>query len=220
MSNIRDKKIMTFDLETIPNEALIDCLPPVKPDSRIKDPEKIEADIAEKTKKQLEAISLNPLFNIICSASWTDQDGNTDGILLESEDKEKDLLLNFWEVAAGYDHFVTFNGRPFDVRCLLLHGVRLGVRPSVDIDNGRYNRMNHTDLRQVFAGEEKFTKGDLNTFCKIFLGKQKMEGIDGAMISEYWNIGAHEMILDYNKDDSILTHELFMKALNYGLVTI
>ena len=42
-------KTVAFDLETIANPAMIDHLPPIEPNPRLKDPEKIRDDIAEKS---------------------------------------------------------------------------------------------------------------------------------------------------------------------------
>ncbi|MFH1152656.1 MAG: ribonuclease H-like domain-containing protein, partial [Pseudomonadota bacterium] len=110
------------------------------------------------------------------------------------------------------------NGREFDLRIMLLHGMRHGIRPSVAIDKGRYNRGNHTDLRPVLAGEGRFAKGKLGYFAEQFLGRGKTEGIDGAQVAFYWEMGLKEEIAHYNEEDTEITLALYRKAEAAGLL--
>lgn len=213
------KKVAAFDIETIANPAMIDIMPEVKPKSNLKDPEKIEIDIAEKMKKQRLGMGLDPMYNMICLAGWCDKNGPQSISLTKADpEEEKKLILSFWEAMAEYDHFVTFNGRPFDLRCILLHGMEHGIMPSINIDKGRYNRGNHTDLRQVLAGSDTFATGKLDFFCKKFLGVGKLEGIDGAMIQSYFDMGLYDDIKMYNEDETEKIFELYKKAEKAGLL--
>lgn len=216
-------KPLCFDLETIANKALIQHLPEIKPKANLTDPKKIEKDIAEKKEKQIEEMGLDPLFNRICCAGFYDPAISTAGSFMlqsEDEDGERELLCSFWDIASDYDHFVTFNGRAFDIRCLLLHSMRVGVRPTVDIDFGRYNRGNHTDMRLILAGESQFAKGKLDTFCKVFGVGQKTEGVDGALVQSLWEIGDKETIQVYCEQDTKILWDLTELAHNTGLVNI
>lgn len=215
-----DKKVIAFDLETIANKALVDILPEVKPHGSLKDPAKIAADIEAKTKKQIADMGMSPLFNMICCAGWADNSGKTGSITLDTEtpEAEAELIAHFWDVLARYNHFVTFNGRSFDLRCLHLHGMDFGIRPGVNIDKGRYNRGNHTDLRLVLAGEDRFAKGKLDSFAKRFLDDHKTEGIDGIMVQDYWDMGLKEDIAKYCEKDCDLNMALYLKAETAGLL--
>lgn len=214
------QKVIAFDLETIANKALIKDLPEVTAKSNLKDPVKIQIDLEEKTKKQIADMGMSPLFNMICCAGWADDKGDTGAFMLEEEspEAEKDLLIKFWEKLSEYDHFVTFNGRAFDLRCILLHGMKYGLRPGVNIDKGRYNHGNHTDLRLVLAGEDQFARGKLDSFARIFLEEQKTEGIDGVMVQDYWDMGLHNDIMVYCIQDCVLTMGLFGLAHTSGLL--
>lgn len=216
-----EKRIIAFDLETIADKTMMDILPEVKVKKNLKDPAKIIADIEEKQKKQIQEMAMSPLTNMICCAGWCDSEG-TNSILLkeESPEAEKVLLEEFWEVLLKYDHFVTFNGRAFDLRCMHLHGIQHRIRPAVNIDKGRYNKAggNHTDLRPVYAGEGQFASGKLDFFAKKFLGDQKTEGIDGQMVADYWEMGLVEDIATYCEQDAKLTFELFHLADQAGLI--
>ncbi len=212
------RNVIALDLETIPDKTMIPFLPEVKPNGSLKDEAKIAADIAKKKAKQLEEMGLNPLTNIICCAGWCDEEG-TGHIILKDEQSEKGLLEEFWEKVSTYDHFVTFNGRNFDMRCILLHCMDHGVRPSTDIDTGRYNRGNHTDLRLILSGDNQFAAGKLDFYAQKFLKDKKTEGIDGKLVQEYWAIGAKGMIAEYCEQDCKLTYDLYKMAEIAGLIT-
>lgn len=42
------KKVITFDLETIADKSVIPLLPPLEPDTRLKDPAKIKTSIEKR----------------------------------------------------------------------------------------------------------------------------------------------------------------------------
>lgn len=214
------ERIVAFDLETIADKAMLEVLPEVKPKGNLKDPEKIKEDIKNKKTSQVLDMGMDPALNMICCAAWADNQGNIKNLLLkdESAEAEKELIMGFWEAMEQYDHFVTYNGRQFDMRCLLLHGMSHGIRPSVNIDKGRYNRGNHTDLRGVLAGEGTFAKGKLDFFAQKFLGRGKTEGIDGSQVQTYWDLELYDEIAKYNEDDAVLTMELFQMAETAGLL--
>jgi len=217
---LRTKKIIGFDLETIANKSLISDLPEVKAKSNLKDQEKILLDIAEKKKKQIADMGISPLFNMICCAGWMDSTGKSGALLLEeeSQDAERDLLVKFWEILSKYDHFVSFNGRSFDLRCLLIHGMKYAIRPGVNIDKGRYNKGNHTDLRLVLAGEDRFAPGTLDSFARICLGETKTESICGEQVQDYWDMGLRNDIKTYCIQDCALLMGLFGMAHVAGLL--
>lgn len=215
------KKIIAFDLETIANKAMIDILPEVKPNSRLKDPAKIATDIAEKEKKQIMEMGLEPTMNMICAAGFYDENGASSIMLQEeSPEAEKELLIKLWEKLSGYDVFVGFNSKSFDLRCILLHGMEHEIRPSVNIDKQKYHRVgtNHIDLRAILAGEGQFAKGKLDFFCKKYLRMGKKEGIDGALVQSYWDMSLVDDIQMYVEDDAKLTFGLYVKAVIAGLL--
>jgi DNA polymerase elongation subunit (family B) len=212
-------KIIAFDIETIADKTMVSSLPEPEPNKTLKDPVKVAADIAEKKKKQVAEMGLNPMTSLICCIGWATET-ETKSVFLKDEtpESEKELLEVWWSVAYGYDHFITFNGRNFDLRHILLHGMAHGVRPSVNIDKGRYNRGNHTDLRQVLAGEDKFAVGQLDSFARKFLGIGKNEGIDGAKVQEYWDMQLYEDIAKYCENDCNITYQLYLKSEAAGLL--
>ncbi len=216
------QKIIAIDLETIADPSALDILPEVKPAGNLKDPAKIEADIADKKKKQILEMGMSPLLNMICCAGWYDSNHQSGAFTLTeaTPEAEKELLIQFWDHLSKYDHFVTFNGRAFDLRCLYMHGIIHGIRPAVNIDKGRYNKTgsNHTDVRLILAGEDKFATGKLDFFAKKFLGDHKTEGIDGELVQGYWEMSLTDDIKEYCIKDCELTYRLFEKVRTAGLL--
>ena len=219
------KKYLAFDLETIADITMVSSLPEVKPNGSLKDPKKIEADILEKKKKQILEMGLNPVTNLICAVGWYSKSASgclflpDPGVSEKEKESEKKLLIDFWELAGEYDHFVTFNGRSFDMRCILLHGMEYGITPPFMIDHGRYNAGNHTDMRLVLSGNDPYAPGKLDTYAKKYLGEGKKEGIDGALVQSYYDMGLFDDISEYAEDDCRITLSLFQMAKAAGLVT-
>lgn len=209
-------KTIAFDIETIADPAMIPFLPEVEANKTLKDPVKIDADISAKKKAQIAGMGLDPMTSIICCIGWATAD-DTGAFMLTGND-EKELLLAWWEHAKDFERFISFNGRSFDLRHILLHGMAHGVRPSVNIDKGRYNKGNHIDLRQVLAGEDKFAHGRLDFFGKKFLKTGKTEGIDGSKVQEFWDMGLYDDIAGYCQGDCRITYDLWVMAETAGLL--
>ena len=212
-------KAIAFDLETIADRTMMGILPEIKPSGRLSDPTKIAADIEEKKKKQIAYMGLDPMMNMICCSGWCSERGSGYlSIETDTHEAEKKLLIDFWDLLSEYDYFITFNGRSFDLRCMLLHGITHGIRPSVNIDKGRYNKGNHLDLRLILAGDNQFAKGKLDFFAQKYLGDQKTKGIDGEMVQSYFDMGLHEDIAEYCRKDAELTYQLYQKVEAAGLL--
>lgn len=208
--------IIAFDIETLPDMQYVGILPEVKASGNLKDKAKIEADIKEKKEKQISEMAMNPHTNIVCCFSWYDSKDTSGYVLLE--DSEADLLNKVWSVLASYDHYVTFNGRSFDLPTLLIHSMDFGVEPIKKINKSRYNQGNHTDIRLVLTNDDKYASGKLDFFAKRFLKESKIEGIDGQLVSKFWNEGRKDEIAKYCMKDAELTYKLFDKAYKYGLI--
>ena len=256
-----NKKVMSFDLETIANSKVVDILPDIKSNKKLKSEKEyslelsklndekekflrngrsvkaietkifkcinglenaqsiIDADIRTRRLEQIKKMGLNPMLNMICCAGYYSDDyQGTIDLQEESEKAEKDLIIKFWEIASKHNHFVTFNGRTFDMKCLLIHGAKHQIFPSVNIDSGRYNKGNHTDLRQVFFGSDSFQKGKLDFVSRYYLGHGKTEGMTGDQVQDYWDIGNTEDISEYCLEDCNITHKLYRVAESGGLL--
>lgn len=212
-------RTLVFDIETIGNPAMMDLLPPVEANKTLKDHFKIQMDIEAKQQAQRDKMGLDPTTNLICSLAVKDVDtGDENAWMLNAYlSNEADLLGEFWEVAHGYDRFVTFNGMAFDLPVIKFHSMLRGVRPSVDIKCNKYRIENHVDLRMILANGNEFARGSQDFYCKLILGPDqgKPAGIDGSMVQQYWDSELYEEIREYNMDDVRKLALLYQRLLGY-----
>ena len=205
---------VAIDLETIADRELLKILPPVEVKTgNIKDQEKIKAKQQEAEENRVANMGVNKYENMICVFSWCDGAGSG-GLVLgeESAAGEKELLAGAWEIMSRYNHFITFNGNEFDIPILNLHSMFRGVRPAVNISTNKYRITNHTDLRSVFSGGDKFEPGNLDYYLRRCLNRSKPKDISGAMVQDWWDIGAKEEILAYGIGDAVDTFALYQYA--------
>jgi predicted PolB exonuclease-like 3'-5' exonuclease len=209
-----------FDIETIADPEMLTLLPPVEPDSRLKDPEKIKLDIEKKEKKRLTEMGLHPLQNMVCCVAIHDLDTRESQAILmcgESGADEKMVLEQTWEALCKYDRFVSFNGNEFDVRVLNLNSMKRRVRPGVTIDTRKYQVGNHVDLRAILGNWEKFAQGTLDYYMKVFFGEDqgKPEDMEGSLVQHYWDMGLCDEIAAYAVSDVENTGKLYELVKEY-----
>lgn len=232
-------KVASFDLETIACKQSLKLLPPVevKPHGSIKDPIKIEKDIAAKTKKAEEErtskAGLNPATAKICCFGWATKKSKTDNTIIkdssriiesnhlilkdETPQSEKKLLQDAWEVLNEFDHYTTFNGYGFDVPVLLMRSAIHRVRPSVNISTKKYNIFNHTDSRMVFGGWDKFTKGKLPFYSQLLLSEKMNDEFTGEDVQMLWDMELYSDIFDHCEEDCRQTYKLYEIVASYYL---
>ena len=209
-------RTLALDLESIADPSKVDLLPPVEAAKNLKDPAKIQADIAEKQQSLRDKMGLDPTTNLICSLATRDVDTGDENAWLLNQylSNEREIIENFWELAHQYDRFVTFNGMSFDVPVIRWHSMIHQIRPSVDIKCSKYRVENHVDLRMILANGDQYSKGNQDYYCKLILGSDqgKPAGIDGSMVQQFWDAGLYDEIKKYNLDDirklSLLYHRL------------
>jgi hypothetical protein len=135
--------------------------------------------------------------------------------------REVEMLQAFWEGARGYDTFVTFNGRGFDVPFLNLRSAIQGIRPSHDLMEGRYlyqqKRARHVDLQDqmTFYGA-MHKRPSLHLFCRAFgIESPKAEGVAGDDVAGLFEAKRFRDIAEYNARDVVATTALYKKWLGY-----
>lgn len=212
---------IAWDLETIANQQVLNGLPPAKAAvGNLKDPEKITAKQAEAEKERRSKAGLNPHHNRIAVFGWCN--GKDSGhILLEDEtdDAERKLIVNAWEILAQYNRSITFNGDAFDVPHMRLHSLFLRIRPGVRFDTRRYTTSgNHIDLRAVLTNWSPMAPGNFDFFCKRILGEDSGKGnIDGSWVQDYWDVGMRDEIGAYGEDDAKKTWQLYQAVKEFYL---
>lgn len=195
------------DIETIPDLSMLDLLPEVKASKVLKDPEKIEKDLNEKRLKQIEEMSLDPVFaKVICVCLYNPKNK----ITLLGE--EKDIIQKFWSEIGNHGQIFTYNGRGFDIDVLLKRGLRYDIGHFyTDCLLYRPKHMGGrvVDLMEVFCKYGEYRK--LDTLAEVYLGKKKIE-IDCKKFPEL--LKSHEgelQIAEYCMRDAELTWELAKK---------
>jgi predicted PolB exonuclease-like 3'-5' exonuclease len=187
------KNPLVIDIETVPDPDCIPLLKTPEPDGRIKDPAKIAADIAKKRQQQIADMWKNPKQNIPICIGW--RDAETSGSFFlpyahhQSLDAQAVLLREFWDFAAGYDYFITFNGISFDIPCLLLRSLKTKVKPTIKIDMGMYRVLNHLDIRMILGNWDRFAPGSLDYYMKYFDLSPGKQGLDGSMVQTFYHMG-------------------------------
>ncbi len=211
------KSVVSFDLETIPGPDAEPFDPGSVSLGNLKDESKIAAKIEDAKRKYRETLGLDHHQCCICAFGWFDGEKGGHEIISDSLD-EGELILKIWDILSAYNFFVTFNGNQFDVQVLKLHSLYNQVRMPVNIDTRKYRVTNHCDLRAVLTNWEPYARGDLNFFLKKCLGITKMEGIDGTMVSDAWDIGIRDKIGAYAEDDAEKTFQLYRHVSEYFFI--
>jgi len=136
---------IVLDIETIAHPDAHLWVDDVKPDGRLKDPEKIAADIIEKNIERDKTFALHPDTNLIVALGYHIIGHSDDPhcLLMRDAFEAKELLRSFWEEYRALDRrqevrFVTFNGLTFDIPTLLSNSLWLDVEaPNVETDKYR-----------------------------------------------------------------------------------
>lgn len=134
---------------------------------------------------------------------------------------EKEMLADFWEGAKGYDTFVTFNGRGFDVPFLAMRSVVHDITPSKDLMDGRYlyqqKDARHIDLQdQLSFYGAVYRKQSLHLYCRAFgIKSPKTAGVTGDDVAALFKAGKYLDIAKYNVRDVVATTELYKKWLKH-----
>lgn len=131
---------------------------------------------------------------------------------------EKELLKSFWDAAAHYDQFVTFNGRSFDSPYILIRSAISKVKPTANLMPNRYYDQ-HIDLldRLTFFGAVR-RRGNLHMWCKAFdIESPKSKGVSGDDVAQLFRDKQYLDIAKYCFDDLVATgklHEYWDKYVN------
>ncbi len=150
------------------------------------------------------------------TGTGSETDEEVEGYTLKQR-SEADMLRDFWEGAKSYDTFVTFNGRGFDAPFLMHRSVAQGVKPTVNLMDGRYlyqqKGMKHIDLQDqlTFYGAMQ-KRPNLHLFCRAFgIESPKADGVAGDDVAGLFKEGKYRDIALYNSRDVTATTELYKK---------
>lgn len=223
---------LVFDIETVGE--VWDTLDEATQDNLswyLKESAKDEEDYAYELKELKEGLGLSPLTGFIVAIGVLDtetkkgavyfsapetelKESEVDGIAYKPM-TEKEMLEQFWKVAAVCNEFVSFNGRAFDAPFLAIRSLVHGVRPTKDLLSNRYLSLQrgglHVDLMDqlTFYGAARFKKS-LHLFCRA-LGIQspKAGGTTGDDVASLYKEGKYLDIARYNAGDLRATAALY-----------
>ena len=144
-----------------------------------------------------------------------------DGTYILKQRSEADMLADFWEGAKAYDTFVTYNGRGFDVPFLMHRSAIHGIKPTVNMLEGRYpyqqKSCRHVDLQDemTFFGA-MYRKPSLHLCCRAYgIESPKVAGVSGDDVAELFARKKFRDIARYNTRDVVATTELYKKWQTY-----
>ena len=207
MNYATDVSPIVVDIETcgLPNAA--DFLEPVQAAKNLKDPEKVKADIQQKTAERLEKLALDWNVGRIAAFGYWTEDCAVRVDICPDEASEARALRDFW-MAAKHRTIVGFNIKGFDLRFLVQRSRYLGVTyPQLDFS--KYSRKGVEDLYLLLTfGDGTYDQGamrrTLHAFCKRF-GIPVEDSISGKDIPALVAAGEWEKVAAHVESDVTLT---------------
>lgn len=174
-------KTITFDIETKPNQELIDiCLSNLKAPKNIKDPEKIKANLDAQKAELAKKMSVDPDFcEIRCIGVKIDDEPakivslqEFMDIINEQVKVKSELGSEYIERSLGWK-LISFNGKKFDLQVIIRQGLREGIDgPYKELKEmtKRFQSTKHIDLLEAINDNEWRS---LDVYCQIYLGETK-----------------------------------------------
>jgi len=227
------RPIIVIDIETLPcdnPDQIQYLLASVKPDSRLKDPAKIDADIAEKRTEVIGKTGLDGGFGRILCASASVVFGDNEHIATFASpvvDETSTLigLLEYIEQVANscgagrysapiyVGHNLSFDLRFIAQRCVV-NGVKF-KKSMLPFDAKAWSE-DAIDTMQVWAGfGNRIT---LDKLC-VALGVPSPKGdIDGSKVAQAFADGRFAEIVEYNRNDVTATKACFRAMQKGGMV--
>lgn len=227
-------RLRITDLETIshpdadkwldPVEPDAELLEPIEPNHRLRDPEKVLADVARvesarakrpqliydniaaKTAKRFEKCALDPDCNRIVALGWHDiGHGSPIVRVCKTEDEERAALVEYWTTyGQQYTKIVGFNSARFDLVVMIMRSIYLKVKYPAMVIYPTY-RSQHIDLwdKLSLGGARRDVKG-LRFYAKR-LGIPIYDDISGADVGAMVAAGEWQKVQNHCLFDLDLT---------------
>ena len=202
-----DMSPIVVDIETCGLVNAAEFLEPVFPAKNLKDPEKIKADIEQRTAERDAKLALDWNVGRIVALGWWTEQAQTQAHVCIHEADEGAALEVFWRHAKQRT-IVGFNVKGFDLRFMVQRSRYLGIRyPQLDF--GKYSRKGIADLYlDLTFGDGLYDQGamrrTLKAFCKRF-GLVCDDLIDGKDIPALFAAGEWEQVEAHLRSDVALT---------------
>lgn len=218
-------KTVVFDIETVSFPWLeLDPLQREKLTRRAEDHEdflrmKEGGALSPYTGKVIVIAMLNPETGR--GIVWYEAEGeraakaSEDGLFEHVGCSEKEMLSEFWEKVAKFDHFVSFNGRAFDGPFLSVRSATHGLLPSKNLSGYRYSVESHIDLLEVLTFYGTVSRDQwpsLHSACVAFgIPSPKSEEMHGYAVGDAYREGRLAEVAEYCRRDVEATAALFKR---------
>lgn len=210
---------MIVDVETTGRDDIAHLLETPEPNRTLKDPAKIEADIAAKLadRDSKTALDFNTNRIVAITVLHMNSDEPISNVLVPKNEKgERDALTQLWQHQSGVNAFgplkvIGYNIRSFDIPVLIQRTRLLGL-PEPLLDTGRYSK----DIVDLF---ELLTFGQGNTgtccmrrrlkdYCKLFNIPQDDDDCSGSDVPALIAAGRTADVVAHCRADVLRTYEL------------
>ena len=202
--------MIVVDIECVSVGNVSEFYDPPKPDGRLTDPVKIEADIFKKMAEREAEAALFPWTAQVIAIGTCDGGDAVKSVLINSEAGEIAGLKELWESVwdrrtNAVTPLVTYNGLKYDLPVLLARSRLLGV-PAPDLNLDRY-RSPHPDLMQILSFRGAIEFRSLKFFARRF-GLDTSDAFSGREVAQLYSAGDWDSIRKHVESDVTLTRLL------------
>ena len=197
-----------LDLETAAHPDATQWVDPVKADSRLVDPAKIEKSIQDKTEQQKNEFGLDPDCCRLVALGYFDI-GTTEPTvyLMRNEFEEREQLKLFWSSYRHDTRLVTFNGIRFDLPVLIMRSLYLQVEHPPLVIAPAW-KTPHVDLWSALSLDGARRDVHSLAFYARRFGFGTLDKVHGSQMQQLVNEERWNEIHDHCLSDIGLTHAL------------
>jgi hypothetical protein len=228
------RKFIYLDAETIPDGDIEDFELYKDPPKTYKDPEKIKAWMEEQKEEQFLRQSVDTNRAKLLTIGAAVNDGQPQVFVDVAAYDELTMLKDFeaflknereTKITEGVNEdrytfndliFVGHNIKKFDLQIMFVKAVKYNLQYLGELIHParmRYNNQKSYDIMEIWGGADANTYISLDTVANT-MGIQGKKGMDGSMVYPKFKEGKIDEIIQYQKDDVILTREVFKRVKN------
>lgn len=200
--------MLFFDTETVGRAA---CRALLKPDRRLKDTQKIIADLEEKALR----MALNPNFADLVALGFAEDDQPPVVWECREDVNRRWALVQFWDLWCKHATRCGFNSLHYDIPVLIRQSQLLGVPFPQDISVNRY-RADSLDLMNVLTFQGEIDALSLVNYCTLFGREETAEDGTGSEVAQWVAAGQWHKVVSHCTEDVERTRWL---ARRLGLVS-